>query len=207
MKKNLFYSIIFCILFSANTTLADEWDDFIDIDRAWDGQKTITDKEFNQVVDALEEKDKKKETKKKKKLFKKISGGGTSLHNELDPNNEILSTDIIKSKDDGQLVNVPVNLQLEDGTLEKGYYKVFANKEDDNKIYISFYQSQYYKAHISQNLSQNVLLAIRVFLIFLQLILTIFQHYAFAQQKYVLLSQSNDYIISRFQLLKFQYFA
>ncbi|MBQ4115384.1 hypothetical protein IJD34_08275, partial [bacterium] len=148
MKRNLSVVLIGIVFLFSQNVFADEWDDFVDLDRAWDGQKTITDKEFNQVVDALEEKDKKKEVKKKKKLFKKVSGGGTSLHNELDPNNEILSTDITKAKDEGQLINVPVNLYLDGMILEKGYYKVFAKKEEDNKIYISFYQSQFYKGKI-----------------------------------------------------------
>ena len=100
MKRNLSVVLIGIVFLFSQNVFADEWDDFVDLDRAWDGQKTITDKEFNQVVDALEEKDMKKEVKKKKKLFKKVSGGGTSLHNELDPNNEILSTDITKAKDE-----------------------------------------------------------------------------------------------------------
>lgn len=155
MKRNLSVVLIGIVFLFSQNVFADEWDDFVDLDRAWDGQKTITDKEFNQVVDALEEKDKKKEVKKKKKLFKKVSGGGTSLHNELDPNNEILSTDITKAKDEGQLINVPVNLYLDGMILEKGYYKVFAKKEEDNKIYISFYQSQFYKGKIQASETQD----------------------------------------------------
>lgn len=155
MKRNLSVVLIGIVFLFSQNVFADEWDDFVDLDRAWDGQKTITDKEFNQVVDALEEKDKKKEVKKKKKLFKKVSGGGTSLHNELDPNNEILSTDITKAKDEGQLINIPVNLYLDGMILEKGYYKVFAKKEEDNKIYISFYQSQFYKGKIQASETQD----------------------------------------------------
>ena len=34
--------------------MAEDWDDFSNLDRAWDGQKTITNKEFEDVMDALQ---------------------------------------------------------------------------------------------------------------------------------------------------------
>lgn len=126
---------------------AETWDSYGDLDRMWDGQKTVTDKEFNEVVDALQEKAKKKENKKKLKLFKKISGGGTSLHNELNYDKDVQEIKPLKEVEEGLLVNVPVNIILGEKSLEKGFYKVFAKKED-NKIRIMFYQSQFFKGEI-----------------------------------------------------------
>lgn len=148
--KKLFLLVSLGIIFaSINSVCADEWDDFSAMERAWDGQKTITNKDFEQVIDALEEKTNKKEEKKKKKRFKKISGGGTSLHNELNPDNEIKTNEIVKPNTDGVLVNIPVTVFLDGQPLEKGYYKVLGERDKESKkIYISFYQSQFFKGKI-----------------------------------------------------------
>ena len=65
MKKN-FILIIFMCLF-VPFAIADEWDDFNSVERAWDGQKTITNQEFEKVMDALEQKADKKATLSKTK--------------------------------------------------------------------------------------------------------------------------------------------
>ena len=55
------------------------WNDVADystnLDKAWEGQKTVTNQEFEKVMDALNDKNKKNEEKKKRKKFKKILGG------------------------------------------------------------------------------------------------------------------------------------
>ena len=123
---------------------ADGFDDLLDIDRAWDGQKTITNQDYEEVVNALEENANKKELKKKKKRFRKIIGNGTSLHNELNHEKEIQEIKLPNSKEEGVLINIPVDLLLPNCVLEKGYYKVLAERDSKTKNpRIKFYQSQF----------------------------------------------------------------
>lgn len=142
-RKVLIILLIFCI----QPVFAESWDDFNGLDRMWDGQKSITNKEFEQVMDALDEKKHQKEKKQRKKLIKKIGGGGTSLHTELNPDKEINEIQPLKPKEEGLLINIPVNIYLDENPIEKGYYKVIAEKKD-GKIFINFYQSQFFKGKI-----------------------------------------------------------
>lgn len=146
MKKALL--LIFCFVFFVPAIYADDWDDFGDIDRAWDGQKSITNQEFEDAINTLEAKKKQKEEKQKKKKIKKISGGGTSLHPDLAPTNEIPIQEQLTKNKDGLLLNVPVNIIIDGKPLEKGFYNIFAEKDKNNEIYISFYQSQYLKGKV-----------------------------------------------------------
>lgn len=146
--KKCFLLILFCILL-ANPVLADAWDDFDNVDRLWDGQKSITNKEFEEVVDALQANKTKKEEKQKKKKIKKVSGGGNSLHSELSPEKKFTEIPDLKTKsEDGVLVNIPVNLIFENTILEKGYYKVLSKRGEDKKTYLLFYQSQFLKGEV-----------------------------------------------------------
>ncbi|MCQ2753454.1 MAG: hypothetical protein MJ231_00210 [bacterium] len=139
----MFFALAFMPVF------ADSWDDVPNLDRAWDGQKTITNKEFEEVMDALQAKQKKKEKKQKEKRAKKISGGGTSLHEELNPSKEITKNTILKDSKEGFLVNVPVDLIIDNAILEKGFYNVIGSRDKDNKkVYINFYQSQFCKGKV-----------------------------------------------------------
>ncbi|MBE7703894.1 MAG: hypothetical protein E7Z89_07590 [Cyanobacteria bacterium SIG28] len=147
MKKFAF-TILLVFLFSIPTAFADSWDDFTNIDRAWDGQKTITNQEFEEVIDKLEENKEKKDDKKFNKLLKKISGGGNSLHPEMNVKNEIQELKLSESFDKEVLLNTPVDLYISGKILEKGFYKVLGEKNKDNKIEISFYQSQFLKGKI-----------------------------------------------------------
>ena len=146
--KKIFLLILLLLL--ASPSFSSDWDDFENVDRMWDGQKTITDKEFEEVMEKLEENKVKKEEKQKQKKIKKISGGGKSLHSELDANSEVPVFEKLKSKqEEGILVNSPVNLLIGDTMLEKGYYKVIAERDKETKkIYINFYQSQFFKAKL-----------------------------------------------------------
>lgn len=148
MKKQILFPILLTLLLSTPCVLAESWDDYADLDRAWDGQKTITNKEFEQVMDALQEKQKKKEARQKKKQAKKISGGGTSLHTELNPDKEIREINLSDTTKEGILLNLPVCITIDGQELDKGYYQVFAERSPDKKIYINFYQSQYLKGKI-----------------------------------------------------------
>ena len=140
MKKKLAILLGLFFVLACPAVLAEGWDDYADLDRAWDGQKTITNKEFEDVMSMLEAKKKKKEARKKRRSAKKISGGGTSLHTELNPDNEINEIEL-KPKDEGYVINLPVYLIIDGKPLDKGYYKVLAEKGEDNCIYIMFYQS------------------------------------------------------------------
>ncbi|MCQ2739953.1 MAG: hypothetical protein MJ237_06980 [bacterium] len=137
-------SIIFILLFmlSSNLSMADEWSNLSDVNRSADGQKTVTNKEFEDVVKALEERKNKKELKQKKKRAKKISGGGTSLHTDMNPDSTITELQSLKNPDDVLLVNLPVDIYLDGKILEKGYYNAVSKKGEDGKIVISLYQSE-----------------------------------------------------------------
>lgn len=149
MKKKIL-TFLSCILIFP-CVFADEWDNYSDLDKAWDGQKTITNKEFDDVVNALEVNKKKKEAKQRKKLIKKIGGGGTSLHRELNPDKNFSEIQNIKPDNNGILINVPVNLFVDGKVLEKGYYNLIAQKDENKDLYILFYQSQYFKGKVLAN--------------------------------------------------------
>lgn len=103
------------------------WDTFSDIDNAWEGQKPITNKEFEQVMTKLEEKKNPKDTKKKKKK------NGHEL-------NKAETDDILSNIDDAiPLLNLTVNAVVGSEVLIPGHYKVVGEKRN-NKIYLKFYQ-------------------------------------------------------------------
>lgn len=149
MRRNFVFLILSICLLPISVN-ADSWDDFSNVDRMWDGQKSITNQEFEKVMSALEEKGKQKEEKKIKKKRKKLFGTGTTLHSELNPDNvNIQEFESIKPDENGILINLPVHAIIDGKQLEKGYYNVFAQKDDENKkCYINFYQSQYYKGKV-----------------------------------------------------------
>lgn len=132
-------------------------DDYASIEHAWDGQKTITDKEFEQAINTLTEKQKKKDEKAKKRKIKKVSGGGTSLHKGLEPMSEISAQDALKEKGefDGQLLNIPVNVVIDGNILDSGFYNVFGEKDKYGDIYLSFYQAHYFKGKIKAYQTKN----------------------------------------------------
>lgn len=157
MKKLIF--ILTTILLFATPAFSDDFFDTYtgiqDEGNLWDNQKPITDKEFEAAIDSLQAKKKQKEAKQRKKKIKKVSGGGTSLHPGLDPTNEITELEPLKvNKNDGRLVNIPVDLLIDNGILEKGYYNVYGEKDKDGNIYLSFYQSQFLKGKIKAKETQ-----------------------------------------------------
>lgn len=149
MRKIVGIFFLMLSMFCAQISFAESWDDYSGLEHAWDGQKSVTNKEFEQVMDALQQKAKKKENKQKKKRAKKISGGGTSLHNELNPDKIIPELDSVQPISEDLLVNLPVNLLIDDKVLEKGYYNVVGERNKENKkIYLSFYQAHYLMAKL-----------------------------------------------------------
>lgn len=155
MKKILLVFIVLMCMISIPVKADDGWDDFGDIDRAWDGQKSITNQEFEKAIDTLEGKKKQKDEKKRKKMIKKVSGGGQSLHPEMDANSEIQALTPTKKNEDGLLLNIPVSLIIDDIPLEKGFYKVIAEKDENGDIYFSFYQSRFFKGKVRASETTN----------------------------------------------------
>ena len=156
--KKLAYLILLLFLISPTSVLADDFfDNYTGIDRAWDGQKSITNKEFEEAINTLTEKKQKKEAKAKKKKIKKISGGGTSLHKGLEPMSEISAQDSLKKKGeyDGQLLNLPVDIVVDGNILERGFYNVFGEKDKNGEVYLSFYQAHYFKGKVKASVTKN----------------------------------------------------
>ncbi len=149
MNKLLGIVVIFLLAVSIQTCFAESWDDYAGLDHAWDGQKAITNQEFEKAMDTLQGKTKKREARQKKRKARKISGGGTSLHNELDPDKVIPELESVKSVSDDLLINLPVNIVIDGKLVEKGYYNVLGERNKENgKIYLSLYQGHYLKAKI-----------------------------------------------------------
>ena len=147
--RRLILLLILILAFVPVVTADDFFDSYAGIEHAWDGQKSITNQEFEKAIETLQEGQKKKEAKQKKKKIKKVSGGGTSLHSGLEPTNEINFQEELKKEDDnGQLLNIPVETVIEGKILEPGFYNIFGEKDKDNNIYISLYQSQYFKGKV-----------------------------------------------------------
>ena len=157
MKKAAFLILIMFFITPISIFADDFFDNYEGIDRAWDGQKPVTNTEFEEAINVLTEKQKKKEAKAKKKKIKKISGGGTSLHKGLEPMSEITEQETLKEKgkDDGQLLNIPVDIIIDGKILEKGFYNVFGEKDKNGDIYLSFYQAHYFKGKVKAHSTKN----------------------------------------------------
>ena len=134
MKKFLLLISLLCLIPSSNSA---DWDDFDNVDRMWDGEKTITDKEFEEVMSALNEKEEKREEKKeqrqKKRSVRRTVGGGNSLHSDMDVNGEIPKFSDSDDKELGILINIPVDLVIDENVLERGFYKVIAERDEESK--------------------------------------------------------------------------
>jgi hypothetical protein len=148
MRKSIILTVLFLICLPV---FADDFfDTYTGVDNAWDGQKAITNKEFEKAIDTLTEKQQKKEARQRKRKIRKHTGGGTSLHAGLEPMSEINAQDSLKNKDknEGQLLNIPVEIVVDGQILEPGFYNIFGEKDEKNNVYLSFYQSQYFKGKV-----------------------------------------------------------
>ena len=147
MIKRILVILISVLFIGSGLTYAgDDWSDFSSVDNAWDGQKTITNKQFEETMDALQAKAKRKEAKKKEKVLKKFKG--SSLIPEMDAHNE----DMINEQPDEtvaqfQLINIPVDFIANNQVVERGYYKVEGEKKSDG-VYINLYQAHELKAKL-----------------------------------------------------------
>jgi len=128
MRNFLLCLVILGIFTPFSVVFAEEvdWNSIGDPDSAWDGQKPITNKEFEQIMTELE-----KRKNKGKKTKKNLKGQELNKANET----ELLSN--INSAI--PLLNLPVNAIVGDTILIPGHYKVVGVKEN-NKVYLNFYQ-------------------------------------------------------------------
>lgn len=148
MKRLLFYLLILLIA-AINPIYAEGEDDFTNIDQMIENQRNIPNQDYQDVVEALEEKKNQIEEKELKKKQKKIVGSGSTLH--LVPDNSVGDKEIlnIKLNEEGTVLNLPVQLVINETVLEKGYYKVLpAVNDDSGEKYINLYQSEALKAKI-----------------------------------------------------------
>ena len=148
MRKFLSLLFFIFVILGFQSVNADSWDDLSSVEKMWDGQKSVTNQEFENVVEKLEEPLKQKEEKQKKKKRKKIFGSGTTLHEELNPDNKVLELESLKPEED-LIISTPVDLLLNEKVIEKGYYKIVAEvNSESNKKYLNFYQSQFLKGQV-----------------------------------------------------------
>lgn len=155
MKKFFSCFVILMVFCSASVADDDFFDNYTGIDHAWDGQKPITNQEFESAIDTLQKGTKKKEARQKKRKIRKISGGGTSLHSGLDPMKEFQGQDPLKQEEEGCLLNIPVDIFVDGKILERGFYNIYGEKDKDNNIYLYFYQAQYLKGKIKAKETKN----------------------------------------------------
>ena len=146
LKKVLSIALIFCLFYSFRAYAEEDWSCYDNIDNAWDGQKAITNKQFEDTMNALQAEKKRKEEKQKEKAIKKFKG--ESLLPQLDAHNETMINekpeDVV---DEGQLINIPVDFVVNGQAVERGFYKVLGEKKDDG-VYIMLYQAHSLKAKI-----------------------------------------------------------
>lgn len=143
-----FVIILISVMFASGviTFASDDWSDYSGVDNAWDGQKTITNKQFEETMNALQAKSKKKEAKKREKAIKKLKG--SSLTPELDPHNEeLINEQPDETIEDLQLISIPVDFIVNGKLIDRGFYKIEGEKKSDG-VYINLYQAHTLKAKI-----------------------------------------------------------
>ena len=154
MIKRIFTIVLSLFIFlPVNVFAGDDWSDYNNIDKAWDGQKTITNKQFEETMNALQAKSKKKEQKKREKAIKKVKG--SSLIPEMDAHNDdMLNEQPDESFNETQLINIPVDFISNNQVVERGFYKVLGEKKSDG-VYILFYQAHQLKARIKARVTND----------------------------------------------------
>ena len=146
MIKKLLILFISLFVFVPFVLAETDWSNTDNIDNAWDGQKTITNKQFEETMDALQAKSKRKEAKKREKALKKFKG--SSLTPQMDAHNdEIVNEQPTDKLEENQLITIPVNFVVNGELIECGYYKIVGEKKDDG-VYILLYQAHQLKARL-----------------------------------------------------------
>lgn len=139
MKK---LTLLLISLFLILPALAEsvDWSKYDNIDNAWDGQKMITNKEFEETMKALEERKNRKQIRKHEKEIRKFKG--KSLHDDMDAHKDSINSQTpLDTIEDCQLINIPVDFMVDNKIIEKGFYRIIGEKKDGN-TYIELYQAQ-----------------------------------------------------------------
>ncbi|MCM1265141.1 MAG: hypothetical protein NC200_02990 [Candidatus Gastranaerophilales bacterium] len=149
MKKAIILGLL-CLMFLPLAVMAaEDWSDYDNIDNAWDGQKTITNKQFEDTMNAIQAKKKQKEAKQREKAIKKVKGN--SLTPQMDAHNEnMVNEQPQENLDEGQLLNIPVDFTVDGKIIDRGFYKVLGERKQDG-VYILLYQAHSLKAKIKAN--------------------------------------------------------
>lgn len=140
MIKRILLSLITMVL-SANiiSFASEDWSSYDNIDNAWDGQKSITNKQFEQTMDALQTKKKRREAKAREKAIRKVKG--SSLTPDMDAHKDEITPQSPEQKfDEGELISIPIDFVNDGKIVERGFYKITGIKQD-NKVYILLYQA------------------------------------------------------------------
>lgn len=132
--------ILITLIFSLNLfAFAEDWSGYDNIDNAWDGQKSITNKQFEQTMDALQARKKKKDAKAREKAIRKVKG--SSLTPDMDAHKDDITPQTPEQDfDEGELISIPIDFINDGKIVERGYYKITAIKQDE-KVYILLYQA------------------------------------------------------------------
>lgn len=138
MKKA--YLVLISLVLSANLfVFAEDWSGYDNIDNAWDGQKSITNKQFEETMDALQARKKKKDAKAREKAIRKVKG--SSLTPDIDAHKDDITPQTPQQEyDEGELISIPIDFVNDGKTIERGFYKITGVKQD-GKVYILLYQA------------------------------------------------------------------
>ncbi len=110
----------------------DEWSDIGKMQGAWDGQKIITDDQFDKII---EQRTKKSKDKQEKQFKKKV---GESI---VPQNSEVGNLMTIRQiAEDYPTLLVPKTLISGHVEIAPGFYRVISAKNKAGKNYINFYQ-------------------------------------------------------------------
>lgn len=130
-----------------------DWSKYDNIDNAWDGQKVITNKQFEETMNALEAKKNKKMNRQKEKAIRKVKG--SSLHDNMDAHKDnIESQTPLEEAEECQVINIPVNFVSNGKIIDCGFYKVVGEKKDDG-VYLELYQAHNLIARIKARETQD----------------------------------------------------
>ncbi len=147
MKKLIKSIVLILIMVPASYGVSNiNASDYEDFNSMWDRQEVIPNQQYEETINALEEKKNEKAEKEKKKKLKKFKG--SSLHKELDATLEDLPDQTLKDPElEEQIIQFPVDFVIDNKIVEKGYYRVISEKKKDG-AYLNFYQAHDLKAKI-----------------------------------------------------------
>ena len=137
MKKLLSLICIIILSMQASaiadeTAISDDWSEIGNMEHAWDGQKIISDEEFEKVIEQRTKKSKEKADKKFKKKM------GEALIKGEHP--EVNIGTLKEIAQDYPTLLVPTNITYKDTTIVPGFYRIIAGKNKQNQYTINFYQ-------------------------------------------------------------------